>query len=182
MSQDNLAELKKPEPVVDGLIMEILRDEAKKLLDEALEAEIAGFLSQYADLKDDQGRMRVAGSDYLPKREIYAGVSPVPAKAPRIQDSQPKYKADRIRFNSSIVLSYLRKTKSMKEVIPGFYLKGISTGDFREVLVPKSIQVKAKEKLHMVWMAPEKDEAEKHLDDFDGVKFINEIEENREIA
>ena len=32
--------------------------------------------------------------------------------------------------------------------------------------LPKSIQAKAKQKLHHIWMASEKDEAQKHFDDF----------------
>ena len=83
MSKDNLIELKNPEPFIDDPITEILRNGAKKLLAEALEAEIAGFLSQYADLKNDQGHMRVTRNGYLPEREIQTGIGPVPAKAPR---------------------------------------------------------------------------------------------------
>ena len=134
MSKDNLIELKNPEPFVDDPITEILRNGAKKLLAEALEAEIAGFLSQYADLKDDQGRMRVTRNGYLPEREIQTGIGPVPAKAPRIRDHRPGDESDRIRFSSSILPPYLRKTKSMEELIPWLYLKGISTGDFSEAL------------------------------------------------
>ena len=134
MSQDNVIELKNPEPFVDDPITEILRNGARKLLAEALEAEIAGFLSQYADLKDDQGRMRVTRNGYLPEREIQTGIGPVPAKAPRIRDHRPGDESDRIRFSSSILPPYLRKTKSMEELIPWLYLKGISTGDFGEAL------------------------------------------------
>jgi len=134
MEKDNLIELKNPEPFIDDPITEILRNGAKKLLAEALEAEIAGFLSQYADFKDDQGRMRVTRNGYLPEREIQTGIGPVPAKAPRIRDHQPEDESGRIRFSSSIVPSYLRKTKSMEELIPWLYLKGISTGDFSEAL------------------------------------------------
>ena len=134
MSKDNLIELKNPEPFIDDPITEILRNGAKKLLAEALEAEIAGFLSQYADLKDDQGRMRVTRNGYLPEREIQTGIGPVPAKAPRIRDHRPEDESDRIRFSSSILPPYLRKTKSMEELIPWLYLKGISTGDFGEAL------------------------------------------------
>ena len=104
------------------------------MLAEALEAEIAGFLSQYADFKDDQGRMRVTRNGYLPEREIQTGIGPVPAKAPRIRDHRPGDESDRIRFSSSILPPYLRKTKSMEELIPWLYLKGISTGDFSEAL------------------------------------------------
>ncbi len=104
------------------------------MLAEALEAEIAGFLSQYADLKDDQGHMRVTRNGYLPERKIQTGIGPVPAKAPRIRDHQPEDESERIRFSSSILPPYLRKTKSMEELIPWLYLKGISTGDFSEAL------------------------------------------------
>lgn len=134
MNKDNLIELKNPEPFIDDPITEILRNGAKKLLAEALEVEIKGFLSQYADLKDDQGRMRVTRNGYLPKREIQTGIGPVPAKAPRIRDRQPEDESGRIRFSSSILPPYLRKTKSMEELIPWLYLKGISTGDFSEAL------------------------------------------------
>ena len=134
MSKDNLIELKNPEPFIDDPITEILRNGAKKLLAEALEAEIKSFLSQYADFKDDQGRMRVTRNGYLPEREIQTGIGPVPAKAPRIRDHRPEDESDRIRFSSSILPPYLRKTKSMEELIPWLYLKGISTGDFSEAL------------------------------------------------
>jgi len=134
MSQDNVIELKNPEPFVDDPITEILRNGAKKLLAEALEVEIKGFLSQYADLKDDQGRMRVTRNGYLPEREIQTGIGPVPTKAPRIRDRQPENESGRIRFSSSILPPYLRKTKSMEELLPWLYLKGISTGDFSEAL------------------------------------------------
>ncbi|RZB35162.1 MAG: hypothetical protein SRB1_00930 [Desulfobacteraceae bacterium Eth-SRB1] len=66
MSKDNVIELKNPEPFIDDPITEILRNGARKLLAEALEAEIESFLSQYADFKDDQGHMRVTRNGYLP--------------------------------------------------------------------------------------------------------------------
>ena len=134
MKKDNLIELKNPEPFIDDPITEILRNGARELLAEALEAEIKGFLSQYADLKDDHGRMRVTRNGYLPKREIQTGIGPVPVKAPRIRDRQPEDESDRIRFSSLILPPYLRKTKSMEELIPWLYLKGISTGNFSEAL------------------------------------------------
>jgi len=134
MNKDNVIELKNPEPFIDDPITEILRNGARKLLAEALEAEIESFLSQYVDFKDDQGRMRVTRNGYLPEREIQTGIGPIPAKAPRIRDHQPEDESERIRFSSSILPPYLRKTKSMEELLPWLYLKGISTGDFSEAL------------------------------------------------
>ena len=134
MSQDNVIELKKPGPFIDDPISDILRNGARKLLAQALEAEIESFLSQYADFKDDQGRKRVTRNGYLPEREIQTGIGQVPVKVPRVRDRQTDNDSGRIRFSSCILPPYLRKTKSMEELIPWLYLKGISTGDFSEAL------------------------------------------------
>ncbi len=134
MSQDNVIALKKPEPFIDDPITEILRKGARKLLASALEAEINTFLSQYEDLKDDKGRQRVVRNGYLPEREIQTGIGNVPVKVPRIRDRQPGKGKESIRFSSNILPPYLRKTKSLEELIPWLYLKGISTGDFSEAL------------------------------------------------
>jgi len=134
MSKDNVIELNKQEIFVDDPITDILRQGTRKLLAEALHAEIESFLSQYSDLKDDRGCMRVTRNGYLPEREIQTGIGPVQVKVPRVRDRQSDNKSERIRFTSFILPPYLRKTKSMEELMPWLYLKGISTGDFREAL------------------------------------------------
>jgi putative transposase len=134
MPKDNVIALKKPEPFVDDPITDVLRRGARKLLAEALDAEIESFLSQYADLKDEQGHKRVTRNGHLPERAIQTGIGPVPVKVPRVRDRQPEHEPGPIRFNSSLIPPYLRKTKSMEELIPWLYLKGISTGDFSEAL------------------------------------------------
>jgi putative transposase len=134
MIKDNVIEFKKPEPFVDDLITDILRTGARKLLAEALEAEIKGFLSQYRELRDNQEYQRVVRNGYLPEREIQTGIGPVSVKVPRARDRQPDHESGPIRFNSSLLPPYLRKTKSMEELIPWLYLKGISTGDFSDAL------------------------------------------------
>ncbi len=134
MSKDNVIEFKKPEPFVDDPITDVLRTGARKLLIEALEAEIEGFLSQYRDLRDNQDRQRVVRNGYLPEREIQTGIGPVAVKVPRARDRQPDHKSGPIRFKSTLLPPYLRKTRSMEELIPWLYLKGVSTGDFSEAL------------------------------------------------
>ena len=134
MAKDNVIDLKKPEPFIDDPITDILRSGARQLLAQALEFEVASFLSQYADLNDAQGRKRITRNGYLPERKIQTGIGQVPVKVPRIRDRQPENELDRIRFSSSILPPYLRKTKSMETLIPWLYLKGISTGDFTEAL------------------------------------------------
>lgn len=134
MAKDNVIQLKKPEPFIDDPITDILRTGARKLLAEALEDEIEGFLSQYRNLKDDLNHQRVVRNGYLPEREIQTGIGPIPVKVPRARDSQTDQGSEPIRFSSSLLPRYLRKTKSMEELMPWLYLKGISTNDFSEAL------------------------------------------------
>lgn len=133
MNHDNVIDLKNPEPFVDDPLTAILRKGARKLLAQALETEIEIFLNQYKEIKDDLGRQRIVRNGYRPEREIQSGIGPVPVKTPRVRDRQTD-PSKRIRFSSSILPPYLRKTKSMVELIPWLYLKGVSTGDFSDAL------------------------------------------------
>jgi putative transposase len=133
MRKDNLISLKKPGPFVDDPITEILRNGARKLLTQALEAEIELFISQYKDLTDEFGRQCIVRNGHLPERKIQTGIGPVSVKAPRVRDRYHDA-TQRIQFSSSILPPYLRKTISMEQLIPWLYLKGISTGDFSDAL------------------------------------------------
>ena len=133
MNQDNVIDLKNPEPFIDDPITAIIRQGARKLLARALEVEIELFTNQYADLKDELGRQRIVRNGYLPEREIQSGIGPVPVKVPRARDRHGAG-LERIHFSSTILPPYLRKTKSMEELIPWLYLKGVSTGDFSDAL------------------------------------------------
>ena len=88
MSQDNVIELKKPEPSVEDPLTDILKQGARQLLTAALEAEISFFLNQYKEITDDKGYQRVVRNGYLPEREIQTGIGQVPVRAPRIRDQQ----------------------------------------------------------------------------------------------
>jgi hypothetical protein len=43
--------------------------------------------------------------------------------------------SERIRFSSTILPPYARRSKSLEVLIPILYLKGISTGDFEDALI-----------------------------------------------
>ena len=134
MNKNNVTKLKKPETFVDDPITDILRNGARQLLAEALEAEIESFLAIYTDLKDNKGCQRITRNGYLPGREIQTGIGPVHVRVPRVRDRGSEGETDWIRFSSTILPPYLRKTKSMEELIPWLYLKGVSTGDFSDAL------------------------------------------------
>jgi putative transposase len=121
-----------PLPTDKDVLTEILRQGATRLLAQAIQAEVAAYLDARSDLRDESGRQQVVRNGYLPQRTILTGVGPVDVKQPRVQDRRP---ADqREKFNSAILPPYLRKTRSIEELIPWLYLKGVSTGDFSEAL------------------------------------------------
>ena len=134
MSKDNIIKLIQPANVVDQLT-EILRNGARSLLAQAVEAEVADFLGKHTDLKTSDGHQRVVRHGHLPEREVMTGIGPVAVRQPRVRDREAAA-ADpgRIRFSPSILPPYMRRSKSIETLLPLLYLKGISTGDFSEAL------------------------------------------------
>ena len=132
MTDTNVIKLAQPGTFTDSLT-EILRNGAYALLAQAIEVEVADFLGRYADLKTVAGRQRVVRHGHLPQREIMTGIGPVAVRQPRVRDREAS-EGKRIRFSSTILPPYARRTKSLEVLIPILYLKGISTGDFEEAL------------------------------------------------
>ncbi len=103
------------------------------MLAQAIEAEVAEWIDdRSADLPQRDGHRQVVRNGYLPKRTITTGVGPVEVQQPRVLDRRRPEEAE--PFSSKILPPYLRKTKSLEELIPWLYLKGVSTGDFSEAL------------------------------------------------
>jgi transposase-like protein len=113
---------------------EILRRGARQLLIGAIEAEVDDYLAAHAHCRDDQGRRLITRNGHAQERTILSGLGPIQVRAPRVEDRRVDGEGRKIRFTSAILPPYLRKTKSVEELIPWLYLKGISTGDFNEAL------------------------------------------------
>src|SRR5512147_144777 len=121
-----------PLPTGQDVLSDILRGGARRMLAQAVEAEVAAWIDAHAHLKDDAGRQQVVRNGHLPERTIQTGIGNVEVKQPRVRDRRP---ADqREPFTSAILPPYLRKTKNLEGLIPWLYLKGVSTGDFAEAL------------------------------------------------
>jgi len=133
MRKSNVVQINKQETFIDDPLTGILRQGARDLLAQALEMEIETVLNQYKDLKDQEGHQRVVRNGYLPERQIQTGIGPVSVESPRIRDRSPQL-SERITYCSEILPPYLRKTRSMEQLIPWLYLKGVSTGDFSDAL------------------------------------------------
>jgi transposase-like protein len=131
MQEDNLVEYRNPGialPVADALTT-VLRQGAQELLVQAIETEVSEFLASHRELKDADGKQRVVRNGYLPERSIQTGIGDVAVKAPRVRD-----RAGEIKFSSSILPPYLRRTRSLEELLPWLFLKGLSTSDFSSAL------------------------------------------------
>ena len=111
----------------------LVQEGARTMLQAALESEVQEFLELHSSRVDEQGRRQVVRNGYLPPREIVTGAGPLEVSQPRVRDKSVDV-AQRVRLSSSILPPYLRKSKSIEELIPWLYLKGISTGDFSEAL------------------------------------------------
>jgi len=133
VTDTNVFELSQPGSFADPL-SEVLRNGARALLAQAVEAEVAALLSCHADKLTDDGRQRLVRHGHLPEREIMTGIGPVTVRCPRVRDRVGEG-AERIRFSSAILPPYARRSKSLEVLIPVLYLKGISTGDFEEALI-----------------------------------------------
>jgi putative transposase len=115
-------------------LTEILRKGAQQMLGQAIENEVAEYLRRHAHQRDENGRRLVVRNGYLPARNLQTGVGLVEVCQPRVHDQRRDEQGERLRFTSQILPPYLRRTKSLDELIPWLYLRGISTGDFTEAL------------------------------------------------
>ena len=111
-------------------LQELLKKGAQQLLAQAIEAELAILLEKYEN-ETINGLKRVVRNGYQPERNIQTGLGDIEVKVPKVRDR----KNEGVKFNSSLVPPYLKRTKNIEELIPWLYLRGISTGDMQPALV-----------------------------------------------
>lgn len=125
--------LRQPEEIDDPLTA-ILRAGARRLLEQAIEAEVESFLASMKDVTLPDGRERVVRHGYGPERTIQTGIGPVPVRRAKVRDRGGAEAGERVRFTSAILPRWARRTKSLDALLPVLYLRGVSTGDFQEAL------------------------------------------------
>ena len=113
---------------------EVLRDGARRMLLQAVETEAAAYIDAHHDEIDEHGRRLVVRNGQANERTLVSGVGTLKVRAPRVNDRRVDEEGNKFRFTSQILPPYLRRTKSVEELIPWLYLKGISTGDFSDAL------------------------------------------------
>jgi transposase-like protein len=104
------------------------------MLATVLVAEADAFVAPWNDVKLPDGRDRVARHGHGPERTIQTGVGPVAVQRAKVRDRGQVGAMEKIRFTSSILPKWARRTKSLDALLPILYLRGISTGDFQVAL------------------------------------------------
>jgi transposase-like protein len=161
------------------------------MLAQAIDAEVADWIDAHQDCRDEHGHRQVVRNGHLPQRTISTGIGPVEVQQPRVHDRRPAVAQE--KFTSAILPPYLRKTKSLEELIPWLYLKGVSTGDFSEALAAllgpeaKGLSPTTIMRLKNVWQQEYQDWSRRSLAGkhyvyvwADGVHFNIRLEEGRQ--
>ena len=107
----------------------LLREGARRMLSQAIEAEVSDYVDSHKDLVDSNGHRLVVRNGRMPGRNLVTGVGPVKIERPRVNDRRDGHK-----FTSSILPPFMRRSPSISNLLPALYLKGISTGDFGDAL------------------------------------------------
>ena len=173
------------------VLTDVLRQGAQRMLVQAIESEVAEWIEVHASVTNEVGRRQVVRNGYLPKRTITTGIGPIEVEQPRVLDRRAK--EEREPFSSKILPPYLRKTKSLEELIPWLYLKGISTGDFSEALASlvgptaKGLSAATVTRLKQIWEGEFQEWSQRSLAAkqyvyvwADGVHFNIRLEEDRQ--
>src|SRR5436853_2762503 len=114
-----------------SLIDEIVREGARRMLAEALQAEVNAYIAAHAAERDEHGRRLVVRNGTHQPREVLTSAGAVEVTAPRVNDRRTDpATGERRRFSSAILPPWVRKTPKINEVLPLLYLHGLSSGDF----------------------------------------------------
>jgi putative transposase len=123
---------------IDDPLTSVLREGARRLLAQAIEAEAEAFLAAMQGARLADGRARLVRHGHGPERVIQTGIGPVPVRRAKLRDrgADEAFESDdeRITFTSAILPKWARRTKSLDALLPVLYLRGVSTGDFQEAL------------------------------------------------
>ena len=130
MTNITLNVLSQPDETGTDVLTALLRNGARQLIAQAVEVELQQLLQAHEELRLPDGRKAVVRNGYLPERSIQTGIGDVDIKVPKVRDRS----GSGIRFTSALLPPYLKRARSVEELLPWLYLKGISTGDYQEAL------------------------------------------------
>jgi len=119
----------------DDPLTEIAREGARRMLAEALVAEADAFVASFGEDRLADGRQRIVRHGFGPERQLQTGIGAVEVRRPKVRDRISEQAGTaKVRFTSSILPKWARRSASLDALLPVLYLRGISTGDFQEAL------------------------------------------------
>lgn len=193
MNNDTTTSVQIPETSTNDVLAGILRDGARQMLGEAIEAEVVDYIAAHADQRDATGHRLVVRNGHAPQRDVQTGLGAITVKQPRVNDKRTDPDGCPLRFTSRILPPYLRRTKSIEELIPWLYLRGISTGDFSQALAAllgpdaPGLSASTVVRLKQVWQQDHETWSKRSLADkryvywwVDGIHFNIRLEEDRQ--
>ena len=134
-SNSTVVPLRQPDWLDDDPLTDILRNGARRLLAQAVEAEAEAFLAAMKGERLADGRDRLVRHGHGPERPVQTGIGPVAVQRVRLRDrGGDETGGERIHFTSAILPRWARRTRSLDAVLPVLYLRGLSMGDFQEAL------------------------------------------------
>jgi putative transposase len=125
--------LRQPDAIDDPLTA-VLRDGARRLLAQAVEAEAEAFLASMRDARLPDGRDRLVRHGHGPERMMQTGIGPVAVRRVKLRDRGVGENGERVHFTSALLPRWSRRTRSLDALLPILYLRGVSAGDFQEAL------------------------------------------------
>ena len=120
--------------VVPPTLDELAREGARRMLMKALQVEVAQYVDEHRDERDERGHRLVVRNGKSKPKKVTCGAGTLEVEAPRVNDKRVDKRGNKQRFTSKILPPYMRRSPKVAEVLPILYLRGLSTGDFREAL------------------------------------------------
>ena len=128
MNKDTVIGLSKPQD--RDLLSDLIRDGARRLIAEAVEAEVEELMESLSTQRTEAGRRRVVRNGYHPAREVLTGVGAVEVQVAKVRARQ----GEAVSFHSRVVPPYIRRSASLDAAIPWLYLRGVSSGQMQSAL------------------------------------------------
>ena len=128
MAKSTVVPFELPSEFSPDPLTEVIQNGAKALLHTAIQTEVSSFIAEHAHLLDEVGRQRLVRHGFLPEREVMTRIGTIPVQVPRVRDRGANEDGGKIKYRLALVPPYLRKAKSVEELLPWLYLKGILTG------------------------------------------------------